>query len=83
MSQCKPFKMLFPLIIFHYITHIFCFCRYYPDLEVNWINFVRHPVDRYTSNFYYLRSERRWNNTLTKPDLVTYCFILKLFYLKI
>ena len=27
----------------------------------NWFNFVRHPVKRFESDFYYLRSASRWN----------------------
>ena len=26
----------------------------------NWFNFVRHPIRRFESDFYYLRSARRW-----------------------
>ena len=26
----------------------------------NWFNFVRHPISRFESDFYYLRSAKRW-----------------------
>ena len=28
----------------------------------NWFNFVRHPVSRFESAFYYCRSDARWKN---------------------
>ena len=37
----------------------------------NWFNFVRHPVKRFESDFYYLRSASRWNRFKTnRPNKV-------------
>ena len=30
----------------------------------NWLNFVRHPIKRFESGFYYRRSDRRWGNVM-------------------
>ena len=36
----------------------------------NWFNFVRHPVQRVESDFYYLRSSSRWKGHNRKPNKV-------------
>ena len=36
----------------------------------NWFNFVRHPVKRFESDYYYLRSASRWNGFKKKPNKV-------------
>lgn len=38
-----------------------------PDLGFDWVNMVREPVSRLTSQFYYLRSPRRWRNKARRP----------------
>ena len=45
---------------------------YYIDLgkygvDVNYFNFVRHPVERFISNFYYERSPNRWLGRHDRP----------------
>lgn len=43
--------------------------RYIKNFEVNWINIIRNPVDRYVSSFYYLRSLHRWSRSQQhRPD---------------
>ena len=37
----------------------------------NWFNFVRHPVRRFESDFYYLRSAKRWKGAKSnRPNKV-------------
>ena len=36
----------------------------------NWFNFVRHPVRRFESDFYYLRSAKRWKGIKSRPKKV-------------
>ena len=36
----------------------------------NWFNFVRHPVKRFESDYYYLRSSSRWKAYKSKPNKV-------------
>ena len=35
----------------------------------NWFNFVRHPVSRFESEFYYLRSAKRWKRIKSRPKM--------------
>ena len=42
--------------------------RYDSQIQVNWINIVRDPIERYISNFYYNRMPKRWNHTQSSPD---------------
>jgi hypothetical protein len=45
--------------------------RHKKDRIPNWINFARHPVDRFASDFYYLRKEKRWREEGEgKPSMV-------------
>ena len=37
------------------------------NLQVNLVNMVREPVDRIVSQFYYLRSNKRWSWRNKKP----------------
>ena len=34
----------------------------------NWFNFIRHPVTRFESDFYYLRSASRWAHFTKRPN---------------
>ncbi len=36
----------------------------------NWVNFVRHPVERVISEFYYMRTKRRWAKNKHQPSKV-------------
>ena len=37
----------------------------------NWFNFVRHPIKRFESGFYYRRSDRRWGKVMSNlPEKV-------------
>ena len=41
----------------------------------NWFNFVRHPVRRFESDFYYLRSATRWRGIKSnRPNKVNSIF---------
>ena len=37
------------------------------ELQANLINMVREPMDRIVSQFYYLRSDKRWSWRKNKP----------------
>lgn len=47
-------------------------CQHYlQDARWVWFNMVRHPVDRFISDFYYLRSYERWKDIKEKPPKVS------------
>ena len=37
------------------------------DLVPSWVNNVRDPIDRFVSQFNYLRTEKRWAKQLQRP----------------
>ena len=42
--------------------------NYNKDFEVNWINVVRDPIERFISEFYYNRQEERWRDIINRPN---------------
>ena len=51
---------------FYYIN----FERYTSNTPVIWFNLVRDPVDQFISQFYYLRTQRRWKLLKARPPQV-------------
>ena len=43
---------------------------YDPNFQVNWMNQVRDPIERYISQFYYLRSKHRLGKNKEVPEFV-------------
>ena len=42
--------------------------RYDLEFKANWINMVRNPIDRYISEFYFLRKPSRWAKLADRPS---------------
>ena len=51
-----------------YYINVEQYLRNNATMVPNWFNFIRHPVTRFESDFYYLRSASRWGTRTNRPN---------------
>ena len=62
-----PPPQSFVLVSHMYYVNMEQYLRNNTTVVPNWINFVRHPVRRFESHFYFMRSASRWARKTSRP----------------